>query len=74
MLLDLDNSIETSNRAGISNTTQQVAGCLEDLGLNHIKHNYLAGIENNLSINDRSEGTRRYLRETWFQVNITNYG
>lgn len=73
MLFDLDNSIETTNRMG-SGDIQQVAGCLEDLGLNHIKHNYLAGIENHLSRNDRSEGTRNYLRETWFQVNITNYG
>ena len=67
MLLDIDNGLQTSSSAISSRGISTVTSCLEDLGLNHIKHNYLAGVENHLP---KDNNNRRYLREKWFEDSL----
>ena len=77
MLMDIDNGLQTSSAAiskSVSAHTHAslglstVASCLEELGLNHVKHNYLAGVENHLGKDNRSD--RHYLREKWFEDSL----
>ena len=74
MLVDIDNGLQTSSSA-IAETwnprgergLSTIASCLEDLGLNHIKHNYLAGVEHQLN---KDNTNRHYLREKWFEDSL----
>lgn len=74
MLLDLDNELQTSTQGLVASNGSDssagfstIANCLEDLGLNHIKHHYLAGVENHLGRGHTSSSNRCYLREKWFE-------
>lgn len=67
MLSDLDNEIQTGiahSHAGSSSGVSAVTSCLEDLGLHHIKQNYLFGVGSKM---DRNDHDRRFLREKWFE-------
>jgi hypothetical protein len=64
---DLDNELQTGiayTHAGSSQGVSAVTRCLEELGLHHIKQNYLVGVESNMCRNDNE---RRFLREKWFE-------
>jgi hypothetical protein len=79
MLSDLDTELQISSampctahtHSGSSWGCSTIASFLEDLGLNHIKRNYLVGVESNLGKNNED---RLYLREKWFEdaLNRTN--
>jgi hypothetical protein len=72
MLSDLDTELQISSavpgaattHAGFSRGVSTISSFLEDLGLHHIKHNYLVGVESKLcKLND----DRLFLREKWFE-------
>ena len=67
MLTDLDNGLQSTPEIGRANDAflgfSTVASCLEDLGLNHIKHNYLAGIEIQMAKDETADSNRCYFRE-----------
>jgi len=76
MLTDLDSGLQLATKkdsASIDDSPvfSTVAACLEDLGLNHIKQNYLAGVGLNISKDQKSESSRQYLREKWFEDALT---
>lgn len=67
MLSDLDNKMQTGiaqTHAGTSSGVSAVTSCLEDLGLHHIKQNYLFGVGSKM---DRNDHDMRFLREKWFE-------
>ncbi len=67
MLSDLDNELQTGiayTHAGSSRGVSAVTRCLEELGLHHVKQNYLVGVESNMC---RNNNEKRFLREKWFE-------
>jgi hypothetical protein len=77
MLSDLDTELlinqaapgTGTSHAGSSWGFAAIADSLEDLGLNHIKHKYLVGVESTLSKNSND---RFLLREEWFADALYN--
>ena len=77
MLSDLDTELlinqaapgTATSHAGSSWGFAAIADSLEDLGLNHIKHKYLVGVESTLS---KSSNDRFFLREEWFADALYN--
>ena len=76
MLTDLDSGLQLVTNQDFASIDDSpvfstIAACLEDLGLNHIKQNYLAGVGSNISKDQKSESSRQYLREKWFEDALT---
>lgn len=74
MLLDIDVGLQEDVAAGtVSNEAtsfRDISTCLEELGLNHTKRHYLAGIASMLGSDERQDENNHYLREKWFEDSL----
>eukprot|EP01082_Thalassiosira_pseudonana_P006923 g14888.t1 g14888 contig21:86738-89844(+) len=74
MLLDIDVGLQEDVAAGtVSNEAtsfRDISTCLEELGLNHTKRHYLAGIASMLGSDGRQDENNHYLREKWFEDSL----